>query len=49
MIVAELMFADKTIEAVDVTGMILDWLKADAATRKVILEIQTLKGPIHLH
>jgi hypothetical protein len=44
MIVPELTFAHKTIETVDVTGIILDWLKADAATRKVILEMQRRRG-----
>ncbi len=46
MIGADLQFADTTVETVDVTGLLLDWLKADERTRKIVLELQNYKGPL---
>jgi hypothetical protein len=46
LIVADLPFADNTIETVDVTGLLLDWLKADERTRKIVLDLQNHKGPL---
>jgi hypothetical protein len=46
-IAADLSYTASGIETVDVTEQILDWLKADAATRKIVRE---LKGaPAHEH
>jgi hypothetical protein len=36
MIVADLPYADSSVEKVDVTEMLLDWLKADERTRTIV-------------
>ena len=36
MIVADLPYADSSVEKVDVTEMLLDWLKADDRTRTIV-------------
>jgi hypothetical protein len=36
MIVADLPYADSSVETVDVTEMLLDWLKADERTRTIV-------------
>jgi len=36
MIVADLPYADSSVETVDVTDMLLDWLKADERTRTIV-------------
>jgi hypothetical protein len=36
MIVADLLYADSSVEKVDVTEMLLDWLKADERTRTIV-------------
>lgn len=46
MIVADVQFTDNTLPTVDVTSLILDWLKADAPTRKIVQELQNHKGPL---
>lgn len=46
MIVADVQFTDNTVQTVDVTGLLLDWFKADERTRKIVLEIQSHKGPL---
>ncbi|HYL75923.1 MAG TPA: hypothetical protein VEU96_17060 [Bryobacteraceae bacterium] len=46
MIVADVQFTDNAVQTVDVTGLLLDWLKADAPTRKIVLELQSHKGPL---
>jgi hypothetical protein len=46
-IAADLSYTASGVETVDVTEQILDWLQADAATRKIVRE---LKGaPVHVH
>jgi hypothetical protein len=40
MIVAELPYADSSVETVDVTEMLLDWLKADERTRTIVRGLQ---------
>ncbi len=35
-----------TVQTVDVTGQILDWLQADENTRRIVKELQAIKGPI---
>ena len=42
-------YTDKAVETVDITDLLLDWLKADEQTRKIIDEMRKLKRPIHLH
>jgi len=36
MIVADLPYADSSVEKVDVTEMLLDWLKADERIRTIV-------------
>jgi hypothetical protein len=40
MIVADLPYADSSVEKVDVTDMLLDWLKADERTRTIVRGLQ---------
>jgi hypothetical protein len=40
MIVADLPYADRSVEKVDVTEMLLDWLKADERTRTIVRGLQ---------
>jgi hypothetical protein len=40
MIVADLPYADSSVEKVDVTEMLLDWLKADERTRTIVRGLQ---------
>ena len=40
MIVADLPYADSSVETVDVTDMLLDWLKADERTRTIVRGLQ---------
>jgi hypothetical protein len=40
MVVADLPYADASVQTVDVTDFILDWLKADEATRKIVQELR---------
>jgi hypothetical protein len=40
MIVADLPYADSPVETVDVTEMLLDWLKADERTRTIVRGLQ---------
>ena len=42
-VVADLPYADASVQTVDVTDFILDWLKADDATRKIALELRKSK------
>jgi hypothetical protein len=46
MIVADLPYADSSVEKVDVTDALLVWLKADERTRAIVRELQDLKGPL---
>ena len=46
MIVEDVQFTDNTVQTVDVTGLLLDLLKADERTRKIVLELQSHKGPL---
>ena len=39
-IAVDLLYTDPSIETVDVTGQILDWLQADEATRNIVRELQ---------
>ena len=45
LIVADVLYASSAVEIVDVTDRLLDWLKADETTRKIVAEIQKHKGP----
>ena len=36
MIVADLPYADSSVQSIDVTDMLLDWLKADERTRTIV-------------
>jgi hypothetical protein len=38
-IVADLPFAEKNVETVDVTGMVMDWLGSDEKTRSMVNEL----------
>jgi hypothetical protein len=40
MIVADLPYADRSVEKVDVTEMLLDWLKANERTRTIVRGLQ---------
>ena len=40
MIVADLPFADSSVQTVDVTEALLDWLKADERTRTIVRGLQ---------
>ena len=42
-VVADLPYADASVRTVDVTDSILDWLKADEATRKIVQELRKSK------
>ena len=42
-VVADLPYADASVQTVDVTDSILDWLKADEATRKIVQELRKSK------
>ena len=46
MIVADLPYADSSVQPVDVTEMLLDWLKADERTRTIVRDLQNHKGPL---
>jgi len=41
-IVADLLYSNPAVQNIDVTDLLLDWLKADQATRKIARE---LRGP----
>ena len=40
MIVAELPYTDSSVQSIDVTEMLLDWLKADERTRTIVRGLQ---------
>lgn len=44
-IVAEVPYAESTVKTLDVTDELLDWLKADAQTRKMIADMRAAKAP----
>jgi hypothetical protein len=39
-VVADLPYADGSVQTVDVTDFVLDWLKADEATRRIAKELR---------
>jgi hypothetical protein len=43
-IVADLPFTDKSVETVDVTGMVMDWLRSDEKTRAMVNELSKDNG-----
>jgi hypothetical protein len=43
-IVQDLPYADSSVETVDVTDQLLDWLKADEAVRKIVRELRNSQG-----
>jgi len=45
-IVAELLYAGPMVQTVDVTDLLLDWLRADETTRRIIRDLQNRKGPL---
>jgi hypothetical protein len=47
LIAPDLAFVDKTVETVDVTSLLLDWLKADEQTRKIISGMRQSGKHIH--
>lgn len=46
MIAADLPYADHTVRTVDVTDLLLDWLKADERTRRIVLDLRNHQGPL---
>lgn len=49
MIVANLPYANASVETVDVTDQLLDWLKADEATRKIVRDLRNSQAPPSQH
>jgi len=45
LIAADLPYSDASVQTVDVTGLLLDWLKADDRTRAIIREMRNHPGP----
>ena len=45
LIVAELAYAVASVQRVDVTDLLLDWLKADESTRKIVHELRNRAAP----
>lgn len=45
MVVGELPYADATVETVDVTDLLLDWLKADERTRAIVRDLRSHVSP----
>ena len=43
MVVADLPYADGSVQMVDVTDLVLDWLKTDEATRKIVKDLRKNK------
>ena len=43
MVVPDLPYADGSVQTVDVTDLILDWLKADEATRRIVKDLRKNK------
>jgi hypothetical protein len=39
-------YAGTNVETVDVIEQIIDWLKSDEATRKIVHEVMQQKGPL---
>ena len=48
-ICADLAYAGPGVEQVDVTDQVLDWLQSDETTRKIVKEVRSQKGPVHVH
>lgn len=48
-IVPDLVYADSTVERVDITDLLLDQLKADRKTRQIVEEMRTSKKPVTSH
>jgi hypothetical protein len=46
LIAVDLPFAGPNVETVDVTEQIMDWLKSDETTRKMVHEVMQHKGPM---
>ena len=46
LVAVDLPYTEPGVETVDVTDLILDWLKSDEATRKIVHELQQQKGPL---
>jgi hypothetical protein len=42
-VVPDLPYADGSVQTVDVTDLILDWLKADEATRRIVKDLRKNK------
>lgn len=40
MIAPDLLYADRAVEQVDVTDLLLDWLKSDERTRKIVRDLR---------
>ena len=49
MIVADLPYANASVEKVDVTDQLLDWLKANEATRKIVRDLRNSQAPPSQH
>lgn len=47
LIAVDVPYADSQVEIVDVTEQILDWLKADEATRKIVRELRSRPAGEH--
>jgi hypothetical protein len=47
LIVADVRYASGTVQTVDVTDHLLDWMKADEATRKIVRELRARPMPPH--
>ena len=45
-IAADLPYVDGTVEKVDITDALLDWLKADDRTRSIVRDIRGRKAPL---
>lgn len=45
-IVPDLPYSDSTVEKVDITDALLDWLKADERTRSIVRDIRGRKAPL---
>lgn len=41
MIAPELLYADRVVEQADVTDLLLDWLKSDERTRKIVRDLRS--------
>ena len=46
LVAADMPYSDPTVQTVDITDLLLDWLKADDRTRSMVRDIRSHPGPL---